>query len=272
MREPEATTVLARWGWGAQGKSLGISRMFQDADIALLKSIKAVAAVRPRGILSGFLVVHSPQHRRCTAVFVPPVTAKQQPFSIRLRLAESLQKETTIFSAYVENGDVILEDVLVWQGKPLFATVGFAERWRTMGDFVAGWQPDDALQGCSVRLAEYLTLQQVTELAALEERQVLEIVPLAANSKRYVWVPSNDEANAAGAAQKATVWIAKRETLIGPDIFSLWSPATGEKQPALALVRTLAVSKVLRQHPVDEFKVNTAWNKMFERWEILDIA
>jgi hypothetical protein len=29
---------------------------------------------------------------------------------------------------------------------------------------------------------------------------------------------------------------------------------------------------VLRQHPVDEFRVNAAWNKMFERWEICGIA
>jgi hypothetical protein len=239
--------VLQRYG--ILGKPL--SKLFHESDMLTLKSAKAVAALRPRGILSGFLVITD------SVVFVPPVMAKQQPFSVRMRLDPSLND--IVFSAYSENGDIVLEDVLVWQGKSLLGT-GFEERWKYVGNFVTAWQPDGPLQGCTIRIAEYHPLAELQEPA---ERQVVEFVPLTPNTKRLVWIP------VAEAAAK-TVWIAKREHLIGPDVFSLWS-STGEKQ-GMALVRTLAVSKALRLHPVDEFRVNTTWNKLFERWEILDIA
>ena len=46
-------------GWGARGKTLGISRMYSEngADKALIRKEKVVASLRPRGILSGFLAV-----------------------------------------------------------------------------------------------------------------------------------------------------------------------------------------------------------------------
>jgi hypothetical protein len=229
-----------------------VSKLFQDSDVASLKTMKAVVAMRPRGVLSGHLVIA----QGCT--FVPNANSKQQPVTVRMRL--SFAYGPTVFSAYMDNGDIVIEDTLVWDGK-VVAAAGFEERWNYVGNLVKSWQPDEALQGCSIRLAEYKSLLEMPEP---EDRQVVEFVPLAPNTKRLVWIPTMDLA-------KATVWIARRETLIGPDIFSLWCPATGEKQ-GQALVRTLATSKVLRQHPVDEFRVNAAWNKMFERWEICGIA
>ncbi len=261
-----AQAYLTRFGWGAQGKSLGITRMFQEADVAALKSLKAVAALRPRGVLSGFLVIAPPSPQTPTPIcaFFPPVTGKQQPFVIRMRLAETLAKEGAIFSAYSDNGDIVLEDVLAWRGKALFQTAGFEERWRRVGEMLEMWVADEALQGCGIRFMEYMSLAELMALQELGERQVVEFVPLAAATKRMVWVPTEESA-------KTTVWHARREALVGPDIFSLWSDK-GEKQPHLGLVRTLATSKMLRLHPVDEFRVNAAWNKMFERWEILGIA
>jgi hypothetical protein len=258
-----AQAYLTRFGWGAQGKSLGITRMMQDADVAALKSLKAVASLRPRGVLSGFLVIApaTPAHPTPVAAFLPPITGKQQPFAVRMRLDPVLQKEGAIFSAYSDNGDIVIEDVLVWRGKALFQTADFATRWDYVGDLLEMWAPDNALQECGIRFSEYMALGELKEPA---ERQVVEFVPVAPNMKRMVWVPTEEGA-------KATTWIARRETLVGPDIFSLWSEK-GEKQAQLALVRTLAVSKALRLHPVDEFKVHSAWNRMFERWEILGIA
>lgn len=251
-----AHTYLTRWGWGAHGKSLGISRMFQEADVAALKSLKAVAALRPRGVLSGFFVVCP-----TVCVFIPPVTSKQQPFTVRMRLAASLQKEGAIFSAYSDNGDLVIEDILVWRGKPVFHTTTFDERWRIVGELLELWEPDAVLQGCGIRFTEYVPLANLSEPA---DRQVVEFVPIAANTKRMVYVPTET-------AAAVTAWIAKRETLVGPDIFTLWSDK-GEKQAQLALVCTLAVSKALRLHPVDEFRVHAVWNRMFERWEILEVA
>ena len=231
-----------------------ISKLFQDADVASLKTLKAVVATRPRGVLSGHLVIAK------DVTFVPSAMSKQSAFTFPMRLSFPKAIGDIVFSAYMDNGDLVIEDTLVWEGKYVGAA-GFEERWKYVGSFVKFWQPDDVIQGHSIRLAEYKSLLEMQEP---EDRQVLEFVPLAPHAKRLVWIP---EAEAA----KPTTWIARRETLVGPDIFSLWCPRTGEKQ-GMALVRTLAVSKVLRLHPVDEFHVNTVWNKMFERWEIMGLG
>ena len=64
---------LGNYGWGARGKNLGISRMFSDNDMSIIRREKLVASYRPRGILSGFLaVVPSLGH----AVYLPPLRQK----------------------------------------------------------------------------------------------------------------------------------------------------------------------------------------------------
>ncbi len=246
----DAHTFLSQHGWGIQGK-LGISKLLQPTDVESLKTMKAVAAYRPRGVLSGFLAIMPTQ-----AVLVPPGKSPQQ---VRMRLREEIWRDGAILSAYLDGTDIVLEDVLVWRGKSMW-DLGFEERWKTMQDFVGAWKPDPVLQGCGIHVARYMALQDLQEP---EERQVIEFVPLGPRMKRMVWIPTEE--------MQGTTWIAKRERLVGPDIFSLWSTA-GEKQPTLALVRTLAVSRALHCHPVDEFKVQSIWNKRFGRWEIMSIC
>jgi hypothetical protein len=239
------SAFLAKHGWGVQGK-LGISKLLQPTDLPQLK-MKTVATYRPRGILSGFLVVQS------DVVFIPPGKSPQ-PLRMRLKPLHG-----SILSAYQDGTDLVLEDVLVWKGVSVWEQ-GFETRWKCMQEFVESWRPDEALQGCGIRLARYISL---AELQEPEERQVIEFVPLGPRMKRLVWIPEEEV--------KTTTWIAKRERHVGPDVFSLWS-MDGEKQPNLALVRTLAVSRLLQTHLVDEFKVKGIWNKRFSVWEIVGIA
>jgi hypothetical protein len=256
-----ANAYLTRFGWGSHGKMLGISRMFQDADVSILRNGKCLLAMRPRGVLSGFLAIVPGGG----IVFVPPSSGKAQPYTVRLRVSDTLHQEGAIFSCYSDGVDLILEDVLVWKGKPVFQTVGFSDRWVFMGEFLDEFQPDDGLQGFSLRIAEYASLELLTTNLELEERQVIEIVPNAPNMKRLVWVPPAEDTS------KMQIWIARREVLIGPDIFSLWSE-DGIKQPNIALVRTLSISRKLREYPAQEFAVSTIWNKLFSRWEIVGIS
>ena len=67
----------------------------------------------------------------------------------------------------------------------------------------------------------------------------------------------------------AAGFVAKRETLLGPDVFSVWR---GGEKVGLALVRTLAISKALRLAKEDSIKVNATWNKQFDKWEIQGLA
>lgn len=259
----DANAYIGRYGWGIHGKMLGISRMFQDADVSVLRTGKCVLATRPRGVLSGFLVIVPGGGG---IVFLPPSTGRSSPRLIRLRVSDMLHQEGAVFSCYSDGIDLSIEDVLVWKGKPVFQTMTFSDRWVFMGDFLDQYQADEALQGFSLRIAEYSPLDILTTGSLdIEEHQVVEIVPNASNMKRLVWVPPAED------TAKTVSWIARRETLIGPDIFSLWSE-DGIKQPNIALVRTLAMSRKLREYPAQEFVVSTIWNKLFSRWEIVGIS
>ncbi len=256
-----ATQYLARNGWGAQGKMLGISRMFQDADMTSLKKDKILASLRPRGVLSGFLAI-VPDIR--TVVYLPPIAGKTQPRQIRMRLPDDLLETGAVFSAYWnEASELILEDVLVWRGISVWSKMPFSERWeKCMRELSSIWQPDDTIQGCSIRFAEFKTLASLQKPG---EREVVEFIPEAPHTKRMIWL-NTQEAEATTQA----VHMVHREVAIGPDIFSVWSEK-GERL-GIAYIKTLATSRALRVHAANEFRVKTTWNKMFDRHEIIGIA
>jgi hypothetical protein len=61
---------------------------------------------------------------------------------------------------------------------------------------------------------------------------------------------------------------AKKETAIGPDVYSLWK---GEERLGIALVRTLEISRALRLTKQPEIRVHAEWSKQFEKWEIKSV-
>ncbi len=257
--EDQAVQFIGRCGWGPQGKMLGISRMFQENDLAFLKKNAYVASLRPRGILSGFLAI-VPNLKKI--VYIPPIGGKIPIKQIRMRISNTVLTNGAILSCYWEDADLVIEDVLMWKGKPLWQTTTFQERWDTyMKEFSSEWQPDVGIQGCTIRFSEYLSLEQ---LQKPQEREVVEFIPNTPNTKRLIWVPTEEMES-----KSFETHVVKRESLVGPDIFSVWS----EKQERLgiAYIRSLKTSKALRLHPVNEFLVKTQWNKMFERHEILGI-
>lgn len=257
--EDVATQFIARYGWGAQGKMLGISRMFQENDITFLKKNSYVASSRPRGVLSGFLVI-VPTIKKI--VYLSPIGGKVPAKQIRMCISDELFNDGAILSCYWEENDLVLEDILMWKGISIWQTTSFQERWDTqMKEFCHAWQPDMPIQRCSIRFAEYVSLEQ---LQKPQEREVIEFIPNTPNTKRLIWVPTEDTET-----KSFEKHLVKREVIVGPDIFSVWS----EKQERLgiAYIRTLALSKILRTHPLNEFTVKTQWNKMFERHEILSI-
>ena len=293
-----AEAYIGRHGWGAQGKSLGVSRMYQDADKVMLRKEHIVASQRPRGVLSGFLAVIPGQLGY--AVYLPPIAARMGPQRIRMRLSPEVLRDGMILSAYflpsrrATPGEtplgakgplktMVLEDVLVWNNKPVWNTMPFKERWtKLMSDFVANhFVPHDALQGVHIQMATYTSLAELTS-AVLDVQKVVELVPNTANTKRIIWIPPTDapvvdktdalpiRQNMSGTKERL---IAKRD--MGPDVFSI-SRVKGEEKErlGLALVRTLAISKALRLAATDpnaEIEVTAVHNKQFDKWEILAV-
>jgi hypothetical protein len=258
---------IGNYGWGARGKSLGISRMFAENDIGIIRREKLVASYRPRGILSGFLAVVP--SLGC-AVYIPPIAAKTGgPMRIRMRLSEELLRDGAVFSCYMtRERKMVLEDVLVWRNTLSWFTQSFAERWGLMKEFITThWKPDTALQTLQITIASYISLDTVGEP---EPQIVVEFVPNKAGQKRIIWIPAKEEAQQvrpAAAAQSGTQpFIVRRD--IGPDVYTIWRDGTKLGQ---ALVRTLATSRALRNAGGDDIAVTAEWNKQFEKWEVTGV-
>ena len=258
-----AEAYIGRHGWGAQGKSLGVSRMYNDNDKTMLRKEHVVASQRPRGVLSGFLAVVPGQFGH--AVYLPPIAARMGPQRIRMRLSAEIVRDGMILSAYmlpqrrINPGEsqphktMILEDVLVWGGKPVWNTMTFKERWtRIMTDFVTNhFVAMDELQGVHIQMATYTSLAELTG-AVLDAQKVVELIPNTANTKRIIWIPptetqTTDKGEKTDAIPVRPPTSGTKERLIakrdmGPDVFSI-SRVRGEEKErlGLALVRTLAI-------------------------------
>jgi len=258
-------------GWGARGKTLGISRMYSEngADKALIRKEKVVASLRPRGILSGFLAVVP---NLGYAVYLPPIAAKMGPQRLRLRLSPAVLKDGAIFSAYFNrHKQLVIEDVLTWQGSPVWHTKPFKERWeRIIADFAANhFKSMLELQGTEIVLAQYTSVNQL-QAQEPDANHVVEFVLNGANTKRIIWIPPKVEP--ATQAVKETVSdtdVFKVKKEMGPDVYSVWR---GEERLGLGLVRTLAISRALRLVNLDEIQVIAEHNKQFDKWEIKSVV
>ena len=297
-----AEAYIGQHGWGAQGKSLGVSRMYNDNDKTMLRKEHVVASQRPRGVLSGFLAVIP---NIGFGVYLPPIAARMGPQRIRMRLSPEVHKDGMILSAYflpyrrANHGEpptlktMVLEDVLVWGGKPVWNTMTFKDRWtKVMADFVTNhFVAMDVLQGVHIEMANYTSIAQLTS-DVLDTQKVVELIPNTANTKRIIWIPPTEVPNSDKAEKTEALpvrpptsgtkerLIAKRD--MGPDVFSIsrvkgsLDPKEGEEKErlGLALVRTLAISKALRLASADpsaEIDVSAVYNKQFDKWEILAV-
>ncbi len=262
-----AEEFIGRFGWGARGKNLGVSRMFGEGDKASLSRDKCVASVRPRGILSGFLAV-VPGYG---VVYVPPIAAKVQPLRLRLRISDALLRDGAVFSAYLTRETprrLILEDVLVWQGRDVWSSMPFHERWNNlMKQFVSSeFRVDEALAGCKVELANYSSLATLTDPG---EKAVVEIVPDAPRNKRLIWMPAAVVPVPTSSSSVDATYTARKEAGMGPDVYAVYR---GEERLGLALVRTLAISKALRLAGKPAIPIKATHNKVFDKYEVLEVC
>jgi hypothetical protein len=296
----QAEAYIGKHGWGARGKSLGISRMYGDNDKPMFRKEKLVASQRPRGVLSGFLAIVPTLGY---AVYLPPIAAKMGPMRIRMRLSPTLLAEGAILSAYClcanrsefSQKTLILDDVLLWHEKPVWSTTVFKIRWDSMmSEFrTEHFKPMTELQGVKIDFASYVPLASFVD-SPPDPTKVVEFVPNSANTKRIVWIPAPNVAVAVPVATqhvpkaerktepnvKGGQWlIAKKE--LGPDVFSVWrvhptdgpSPKGDDERLGLALIRTLAISRAMRLNQAEDGSTNVRaeYNKQFDKWEIQEV-
>jgi hypothetical protein len=268
-----AESYIASYGWGASGKHMSIGRILSENDVAHLSRGQYVTAMRPRGLLSGFLAIVPQSTGAC--VFLPNPLARMAPLTLRLRVSEAVRTQGAVFSAYVtKDRCVYLEDVLVWGQTPVWSTRTFSDRWDILRAFLTEqFTQDVVLQGgYTLRPTTYGALDMQTPPAP---NTVVEFVPNAPAQKRFIWLVPATAAPvvAASAAQTTAPMVAKKDAAAGPDVYGVWR---GEERLGQALVRTLAVSRALRlaaeKHAADGIPVRTEWNAQFGKIEILGVV
>jgi hypothetical protein len=258
-----AETYAGTHGWGARGKFIGISRMLNDSDMENLSCHQYVASYRPRGIISGFLVVVP---NTTYMVFLPPIAAKMGPQKILCRLSESLKQQGAIFSAYMyklqTERKLVIEDIIVWNNKALWFNTPFNQRWSTLNSiFQNDFLQDIELQKCIISAQTYVSL---SELKHPENNVVVEFTPFMKGVKRLIWMaPKGEKQN----ESNDTSFYIKKEQGAGPDVYILYK---GESRIGQALVRTLAISKQLRTacQQNESVPVQAIYNKHFDKWDI----
>lgn len=276
-----AEEFIGKYGWGARGHNLGISRMFGTSDtfsrgenVSLTRNSMVVAR-RPRGLLSGFLAVVPGG----SVVYIPPIAAKVPPMRLRLRISDELRTEGVVFSAYLTRETprrLVLEDVLVWRGEPVWKVKSFSHRWNNlMAEFINHhFRSDIDLQECEVSLAVYQDPQTVLEPS---EREVLEFIPDTAGSKRLIWMPPRSSVLPVTVSSNDSTpaplnYTIRKEAGMGPDVYAIYN---NNMRLGLALVRTLAISKALRlaaSKTAEPVTVLAEYNKTFDKYEVLQVV
>jgi hypothetical protein len=268
---------VGKHGFGARGKHISLSRILNPSDLAQLQTSQFVSSYRPRGILSGFLVIH-PQLQY--AVYLPPAASKLQPQRFHVRVDPRHMEHGVIASAYLYNKQLVIEDLVAIDGVTMWLSRGFGDRWVRLKQFIEKELRHDVfLQGGTVITStSYMSLGS---LAEPPDDKVVEFIPcLGGGQKRVIWIP--DRA-AAGKTEPAIgisssgggkILIAKRDASMGPDVYSLYD---GETKLGAALVRTLVASRALRLafaagSSVDNVRVSVQFVKQFDKWEVLEVV
>lgn len=291
MLESSSTLGVAKQ---SQQRSLRVSRIMQESDLSIMKLNQGSLVVRPRGVVSGYLVV-----TEFSSVYVP---FKGRPEQIRLRLSDDVRKGT-IFMAQRTTQGLVLEDVMVWKGDLVWLHKTFPDRWSLLRQFFATHVVlDPVLQRLSVKPVSFSTAPP-----AFDVKSVLEWIPHGAGQRRLLFVP-NGEPTVTPVSTVATVTIptntmtyapnkveeselldeiavepvtevtveppvsskiilAKRD-ISGPDVFQLWR---GTEALGMALIRTMAVSKAMRLHKGEDIPVEAIFNGKFKKWEIMSV-
>lgn len=267
----------------SRGKYMSLSRMITPSDVSNLQTSEFVCSYRPRGILSGFLVIHPLLHY---AVFLPsPSQTKLHPQRFHVRVAPSvLENGGMIALAYLYNKQLVLEDLVFMDGKTVWQNQPFIERWTRLKGFLESEFRNDRLlqDGVTITTTSYFPLAELVEPPSDKVVEFVACRDTGPAHKRLLWIPPRDPLPATGVSPptgggSGTIHIAKQESAMGPDVYSLYE---GDKKLGLALVRTLAVSKALRIAFTEAVgasdaaivRVTTVWNKQFDKWEILGVV
>ena len=250
---------------------------FQSKDLPALKRDTWFVLQRPTDKdrpRSGFLVV---SNQYC--VFIRNPT---QIILLRIRLDldkdntdnnNNKQKQNTVFSATLSLSQSLLtvEDTLVWKNQSQKK-----ERFSTRWAHVVQWMDTSCVIDPRLIGGLRIELAQWKSLDSLQSNGVWELVNECGFNQRLLWMKTHKKVIVKGLVKEKvkgkgdTIVIATRDECCGPEQWLLTSSDGKSMGPCHALVRTLAISDMLRsaQTNTQQIPVEVIWNPTFQKWEI----
>lgn len=239
------------------------SRMYNDYDLENFAKYKYFAKYRPRGVLSGLLII---KDKTSPIEFIQQNKAK---LIMRFRFDESLtEKGPIIFYAYLTQGSekhsqkLIIEDLFLYENVNYFQTRNFDDRWKIIQTIFTNPKlfVQDTIISNNIKI-ECAVYYSVSELKKPEENFVLEMVPNNKNMKRIIILLEKEDDSMIFTAEKI---IGK-----GPDLFFLKDEKKDEYMEKIAGIQSLEISKVLRK--ASTAKVKCLYNEKFEKYVIIEV-
>ena len=241
------------------------SRMYNEYDLDNFAKYKYFAKYRPRGVLSGLLVIKDSssaiefhQHNR------PKI-------NMRFRFDEKLTtKGPVVFYAYLtkkKDGSqtVVIEDLYLYENANLFQTMNFEERWKLVVSIFSSTSPkyftQDTIISNNIKIecARYFSL---ADLKKSDDFDVLEMVPNNKNMKRTIILLEKEDSS--------KYFIAEKIVGKGPDLFFLKNEGSEEYLEKIAGIQSLEVSKALQK--VGTAKVKCMFNEKFDKFVIVEVS
>lgn len=161
------------------------ANMLDSKKLAVLKHARMFACRRPGPARTGYLCFYDPLK---VAIFIED--SKDSPKACILRMRHSpavYQNGGAIFAATlsVPESTLWVEDVLMWNGRNVWDSLNFSQRWQVLKEwFEEDWTEDQVLQrGLAIRPRQPQSLEKFKS----EPGDVWEFIPEDAKRRRLVW-------------------------------------------------------------------------------------
>jgi hypothetical protein len=281
---------------------------FQCLDADHIKALESV--FRSFEFLNGRMEVHLPGHRAKYLMekdtlwvwpkfdrrpanylifldgFAPCMwdTIKHEGYTLRWILPPNFTSKgpTVCLSNLLKSeGTLQIEDLLVCNGKDLWSSLRFSERWESLREMWSRIPPDQPLLSVKPRIVTPQTLMQWKDTYDASLSWIIQ--PDYVKSPRWFWWDSVTPVDhkpyqppALKRAPEVNVQIcalAKPYVLLGlPDTYTLY--AQDDFQIGIASIRSMDVSQQMRKVSAeysDGVPVEVEWNKEFNKYEIKTI-
>jgi len=271
---------------------------FQSSSLPALKRTVWFALQRPQDYSrSGLLIVTG---KDCFLVVSGKSTKRNsiqigkhyfRIVKLNIRIDDALNVAPSVFIATLttQHKQIWIEDIVTWRGRPLVDN--FSARWTLAAKWLESscWYESRQIGGLEIKMAPWQPLSAMTQHGSwyLQENQM--------GSRRFMWsLQGAQKSHESHESKGPTATIARgpqgpqgpleskepTATFTGPPVAlatrdpapeQWWLSAGDGSRLGRALIRTLAVSDLMRPH-TNPVRVHIRWSPTFDKWEILSVT